>query len=220
MSDSYIEYDYLPMCDELCQAAYRSGTNSCWDGEMVFVAQRTVNPPGDWSVQEGVLCLTAAEQLPFDPAQLQAMVDDYFQRIPLPAPELNLAPADNAVVNLPEIVSTTPPGQTTFTVDEAPFPTVTINATVSWEWDFGDGETLSTSSPGRPYTAADPELSHYLTHTYRSANAGWPVSVTAVWTATYTVDGMPGTQSVTGHVRRTTTKSLPAADYGGTLTGR
>ncbi len=101
----------------------------------------------------------------------------------------------------------------------APFPTVTISAQVHWEWDFGDGSTLSTTTPGRAYVATDPDTSHYLTHTYTESNKGWPLSVTAVWTATYTVDGMPGTTAVTGAVSRTSTRSLPAADYAGTLTG-
>jgi hypothetical protein len=185
----------------------------------VWVATRTVNPPGEWILQGPPECLAPGQQLPFDPAQLQATVDDYFQRIPLPAPKLRVAPADNAVVNLPEIVSADAPSHTTFTVDVAPFPTVTISATVRWEWDFGDGGLLSTSTPGKAYTVSDPDTSHYVTHTYRTANTGWPLSVTSVWTATYTVAGMPGTRAVTGAVRRTTSHSLAAAEYGSTLTG-
>jgi len=185
----------------------------------VWVAFRTVNPPRPWTLQGPPECLTAAQQLPFDPAQLQATVDDYFQRIPLPTPRLRVAPADNAVVNLPEIVSADAPAQTTFTVDVAPFPTVTITAKVSWEWDFEDGTSLNTSSPGRAYDSDDPDATDYISHTYRSASDGWPLSVTSVWTATYTVQGVPGQLAVMGVVRRTTTHTLPAADYSGTLTG-
>ena len=184
-----------------------------------WIDTRTVNPPGSWTLQGPPECLTAAQQLPFDPGQLQATVDTYFQRIPLPAPKLRIAPADNAVVNLPEIVSADAPAQTTFTVDVAPFPTVTISAKVSWEWDFGDGGTLVTSSPGRPYDGRDPDATDYLSHTYRTASKGWPLSVTSVWTATYTVQGLPGQLVVDGTVRRTTTRSLAAAEYGSILTG-
>ena len=174
---------------------------------------------GEWTLQGPAECLTAAQELPFDPAQLQATVDDYFQRIPLPAPGLHVSPADNAVVNLPEIVSADAPGATTFTVNVAPFPAVTITAKVNWQWDFGDGGTLSTDSPGRSYAINDPNPAHYLTHTYRSANEGWPLSVTSVWSATYTVEGLPAVNDVTGTVRRTSTRPLPAADYASTLTG-
>jgi hypothetical protein len=222
-SGPLVEYDYHPVCDGNCHSALAQGVQDaagCQGAEVAtWVASRTVNPPGQWILQGPPECLTAAEQLPFDPGQLQATVDNYFQRIPLPAPKLRVAPADNAVVNLPEIVSADAPVQTTFTVDVAPFPTVTINAKVSWEWDFGDGESLTTTDPGRPYDPSDPDPSHYLTHAYQQASTGWQLSVTSVWTATYTVEGLPGTTPVTGAVRRTTTRSLPAADYGSTLTG-
>ena len=218
-----IEYDYAPVCDGVCDrpATQRlSDSVNCQANETaVWVTYKTVNPPGPWTLQGPPECLTAAQQLAFDPAQLQATVDEYFQRIPLPAPKLRLAPADNAVVNLPEIVSADVPAQTTFTVDVAPFPTVTIAAKVSWQWDFGDGATLETSHPGRAYDGSDPDATDYISHTYRHANDGWPLSVTSVWTATYTVQGMPGELAVTGAVRRTTTHALPAAEYSGTLTG-
>ena len=185
----------------------------------MWIDTRTVNPPGSWTLQGPPECLSSAQQLPFDPGQLQATVDTYFQRIPLPAPKLRIAPADNAVVNLPEIVSADTPAQTTFTVDVAPFPTVTINAQVSWEWDFGDGATLVTASPGRPYDSSDPDATDYLSHTYRTASDGWPLSVTSVWTATYTVQGFSGQLAVDGSVRRTTAHPLAAAEYGSVLTG-
>ena len=218
-----IQYDYAPVCDGACHsvtAQKLSDSVACQGTETaVWVAYRTVNPPGAWTLQGPPECLTAAQQLAFDPAQLQATVDDYFQRIPLPAPKLRLAPADNAVVNLPEIVSADVPAQTRFTVDVAPFPTVTITAKVSWEWDFGDGTSLVTSTPGRPYDSSEPDATDYISHAYRIASDGWALSVTSVWTATYAVQGMPGQLDVTGAVRRTTTHTLPAADYSGTLTG-
>ncbi len=218
-----IQYDYAPVCDSVCHSATAqklADSVGCQGNETaVWVTFRTVNPPGAWTLQGPPECLTAAQQLAFDPAQLQATVDDYFQRIPLPAPKLRVAPADNAVVNLPEIVSADVPAQTTFTVNVAPFPTVTITADVSWEWDFGDGTSLTTSSPGRPYDINEPDATNYLSHTYRSASDGWPLSVTSVWTAMYTVQGMPGELAVTGAVRRSATRTLPAADYSGVLTG-
>jgi hypothetical protein len=185
----------------------------------MWVATRTVSPPGEWVLQGPPECLTPGQLLPYDPAQLQATVDQYFQRIPLPRPTLRIAPADNAVVNLPEIVSADSPAQTTFTVDVAPFPTVIITANVSWQWDFGDGSTLTTTSPGRPYDVNDPNATDYISHTYTRAGNGYALSVTSVWTATYTIQGTAGRQPVDGAVRRTTTHTLAAADYGSVLTG-
>jgi hypothetical protein len=218
-----VQYNYAPVCDGVCHsptAQKLSHSIGCQGSETaVWVATRTVAPGSSWTLQGPPECLTAAQELPFDPAQLQATVDDYFQKIPLPAPSLRIAPADNAVVNLPEIVSVNAPAQTTFTVDVAPFPTVTISANVSWEWDFGDGASLATTSPGRPYDVSDPNATDYISHTYRTASDGRPLTVTSVWTATYTVQGMPGPLAVTGAVRRSTTRILPAAEYSSILTG-
>ncbi len=218
-----VEYRYIPVCDGECQTpAAQKFVDSlgCQPNETaVEVDQRTVNSSGQWVLQGPPECLTQAQQLGYDPAQLQATVDDYFRRIPLPAPQLRVAPADNAVVNLPEIVSADAPATTTFTVDVAPFPAVRINASVSWEWDFGDGATLTTTSPGRRYDVNDPDATDYISHTYTQASAGRPLSVTSVWTATYTVQGVPGRLDVNGAVRRTTTRTLAAADYGSVLTG-
>ena len=216
----HLQYDYHPACNGICTGVNAGAGAACSGAEqLVLVAVRDVTAGSPWTLQGTSECLSPAQQLPFDPAQLQATVDDYFQRIPLPTPGLRVSPADNAVVNLPEIVSANAPGRTTFTVNVAPFPTVTINATVRWLWDFGDGETLTTSTPGSAYNPADPDIAHYVTHTYRKANPGWRLSVTSVWTATYTVAGMPGTQTVSGAVRRTSVRTLRAADYGSTLTG-
>ncbi len=218
-----IEYRYVPLCDGKCQTPevqkFVDALGCQPNQTAVEIDQRTVNSSGQWVLQGTPECLTAAQQLGYDPAQLQAYVDNYFQRIPLPAPQLRVAPADNAVVNLPEIVSADAPATTTFTVNVAPFPAVAINAGVSWEWAFGDGTTLVTSSPGRPYDVNDPDATDYIRHTYTRASAGWPLSVTSVWTATYTVDGVPGQLDVNGTVRRTTTRTLAAADYGSVLTG-
>ncbi|HEX4430900.1 MAG TPA: hypothetical protein VHZ96_16655, partial [Frankiaceae bacterium] len=82
-----------------------------------------------------------------------------------------------------------------------------------------DGTTLETTSPGRPYDANEPDATDYISHAYLSASDGWALSVTSVWTATYTVQGMPGELNVTGAVRRTSTHTLAAADYSATLTG-
>ena len=101
----------------------------------------------------------------------------------------------------------------------APFPAITINANVSWAWDFGDGTTLVTSSPGRPYDVNNPDATDYISHTYTHAGDGYGLSVTSVWTATYTIEGVTGEQAVAGSVRRTTTHTLAAADYGSVLTG-
>ena len=225
----YTQFDYKPapantkynrsLTCANCEAPAGAAAACVGDQVAVLVAERRIGGAAVWANQGTIECLTPTEQLAFDPAELQAMVDDYFQRIPLPKPGLHISPADNAVVNLPEIVSADALGATAFTINEAPFPTVLIKATVRWEWDFGDGGSLTTTTPGKPYSSTSPDIGGYLTHTYLTANEAWPITVTSVWTGTYTVAGMPGTRVVTGAVQRTSTVNVASADYSSTLTG-
>src|SRR4051794_31593044 len=162
------EYDYRSTCDVTGgNVGCEGGTLKCraLGEQSVFVAQRQVSPTvGAWQLQQGTVCLTPQQQLPFSPAQLQAFVDSYFQRLPLPLPALKVQPSDRAVVNLPLVASTDPPGQTTFSVTQAPFPTITITASVSWRWSWGDGASSTTTWPGRGYDGVDPKASpeHYI----------------------------------------------------------
>ena len=121
-----VEYKYYPVCDGDCSDAAQQrvfdAAGCTGNQSAVWVSARTVGSQGSYVLQGPPECLTQAQQLAFDPAQLQATIDQYFQRIPLPAPKLRVAPADNAVVNLPEIVSADTPAQTTFTVDIAAVP--------------------------------------------------------------------------------------------------
>ena len=218
-----IQYAYRPVCGDDCTDTLAKATAdsaNCVAPAVAVWVLTTVDGSGvPLTITGAPECLTAAEQLGYDPAQLAAMVANYFERIPLPQPGLHIAPADNAVVNLPEIVYSDRPAVTTFTVAQAPFPVVTITAVVQWAWDFGDGTTLVTASPGKAYDGSDPRNGGYVTHTYRSASKAWPLTVTSVWTATYTVQGVAGVQAVASAVRRTTARRLTAADYGSVLTG-
>ena len=218
---SLVEYDYRPACSTACTLpGFVEADAACTGrgGEYYYVDSRPVGTQ-PWETGTDIVCLTPDQTLGYDPAQLAAYMNEYFQRLPLPTPGLKVAPSDNAVVNLPEIVSAEEPAQTRWVVEVAPFPRVVLDATVSWEWDFGDGTTLRTGSPGRPFDPGDPNIDGYLTHTYTQAKDAYEVSVTAVWTATYTVAGQGGGFAVDGAVARTSTLRLRAADYASVLVG-
>jgi hypothetical protein len=219
-----IQYAYSPVCDASCHSATAQATantaNCVAPAVAVWVTSQVVGSGAPFTLQGAPECLTPGEQLPYDPVQLTEMVANYFQRIPLPEPGLKIAPADNAIVNFPEIVSADQPPATTFTVAQAPFPVVTITATVQWQWNFGDGTTLTTNNPGKAYDGTDPaDDDGYVTHAYKTANKAWPLTVTSIWTATYAVQGVAGIQTVTNAVQRTTAHPLAAAEYGSVLTG-
>jgi hypothetical protein len=60
---------------------------------------------------------------------------------------------------------------------------IALDARVRWRWDFGDGTTRWTTSPGGRW----PDTS--VSHTYRRA-AQRTASVTAVWRGEYVVEGL------------------------------
>lgn len=221
------EYDYSPACRGNGVAGEGTGAvdcpaaHNCPDAGAlrVVVSERVVGSPG-WYRQPGTVCLNTDQQVAFNPADAQAFVDGYFQRLPLPLPGLRVQPAAQAVVNLPELVSADPPPAGVFAVDEAPFPRITINARVRWEWDFGDGGSAVSSWPGRAYDGLDPRTSpdHYVAHTYRARSTGQRVTVTGVWTASWQLAGFPGVRAVDGQVRRVSSQLLPVAAYGAVLT--
>jgi len=221
------EYDYAPACRGNGTNADAGGVadcpaaHTCADAAAlrVYVSERVVGAAA-FHRQPGSVCLTTAQQLTFNPANAQAFVDAYFQRLPLPLPGLMVQPAGQAVVNLPEVVRADAPPGGVFVVNQAPFPQITISAQVRWVWSFGDGAQTTSSWPGQGYDGVDPRSSpeHYVAHTYIARSAGVAVSVTAVWTATYRMAGFPDVRTVNGTVERTSTQTLPVAAYGAHLT--
>lgn len=71
---------------------------------------------------------------------------------------------------------------------------------VEYAWDFGDGETLTTTSPGNPYPSFD------VAHTYREATSA-TVVLTTIWKGTYRVDEDPDGEwrDISGTATTTTT---------------
>ena len=70
---------------------------------------------------------------------------------------------------------------------------VRINVKPRSLWSFGDGSTLLTSKPGRPYPATD------ITHSY-SVPGTYLVSVATIWSGSFTVGGI--TKEIPGVIRQ------------------
>jgi len=155
---------------------------------------------------------------PITTADIRQVVQRYMQRIPLPAPGIHLNPARPAIVNFPTIVNADPPPASHFVVSEPGFPRIDITATCHWQWDYGDGTITTSDWPGRPYDGTLPadDPRHYLLHAYR-APATLRVTVTAVWSATYTVAGQPGRAPMPGTVNRASSTTLPVREYAAAL---
>lgn len=123
-----------------------------------------------------------------------------FRRLTIAPLAAHRQPArDEVLVNKPLIVYADAEHRTfrtslfTYGIDVDVYP-------VEYAWDFGDGETLTTTSPGNPYPSFD------VAHTYREATSA-TVVLTTTWKGTYRVDEDPDGEwrDISGTATTTTT---------------
>ena len=175
---------------------------------------------GPWTYL-GTTCLGQTEMPAYDPAAAAAFALEYFRHLPLPAPGIHVQPGQRQVVNLPTIVSADPAPAGRWSVDQAPFPTISIVGTPHWSIDFGDGTVLNSDSPGRAYDGTDPatDPGHYLAHAYTAAATSRTISVTITWTATFTLGDDPTPLTMNGTVTRGSSLAVPVDEAESLLTG-
>ncbi len=130
------------------------------------------------------------------------MVLDRVVRL-VPTAKLGLAPHDSTLVNIETIMWVDAPKNQQLPPLTILGQGVTVSLTLDHvEWDFGDKNTATTSSPGKAYdNAHDPcrtaQCPNYFGHTYRSSGP-LTIHATATWTASFAVAGgqaatIPGT---------------------------
>ncbi|ADG76198.1 hypothetical protein Cfla_3319 [Cellulomonas flavigena DSM 20109] len=133
---------------------------------------------------------------------LPELTEADFRRLPLPAPTLTLQPDRGWVLVNIETIVRTDPTPITLRTDLLGIG-ITVEATPTlWTYDFGDGHTLTTRSPGHPYP------DHDTFHEYEKPDPARTITLTAQWTGRYQVDGSPVWRDVDG-VALTTTTSAP-----------
>jgi hypothetical protein len=169
----------------------------------------TVGPDRDFRLNIGLCGLTQDDGttpgptrcLPFTPDRPQQIEQrPTATRIPRPAdvtwlqiltryrdvlfPKLGvkIQPAGRTLVNLDTIVYTDQGKVTVQTVDLLGFPVVVEATPMTYTWTFGDGATLTTRSPGKPYPAKE------ITHKYLK-RGDVSVSVTTHYAARFNVAG-------------------------------
>src|SRR5690606_9900087 len=131
------------------------------------VRASTSSPWGPWENVVGWTCPGEYEDLP-------AFTAADFRRLPLAPSPLHVQPARaEHLVNMPAIVYTTPATQR-FTTTLLGYPVEVEATAASYTWDFGDGTTLTTTSPGAPYPH------HDVAHPY-AAPGTWTIALTTTW---------------------------------------
>lgn len=182
-------------CPEFANTA---GTlRQCPDGDTVVMPmwrQQRSSPAAPWGpwqqIDEGGCGVDLLPQL----------TEADFRELPLPSPALTLQPDRGWVlINVPTIV-TTDASPVTLQTELLGYP-ITVEATpTSWTYDFGDGHTLTTTSPGRPYPH------HDLAHEYTAPGRA-TITLTATWTGRYQINDMPTWHTITGTATTTTTSA-------------
>ncbi len=139
---------------------------------------------GEWEQEAGSFCIGADDPGITTIGQVIAAVQTGFQQLPLPVWTPDVRPVPTTLVNVP--TSFAAGSADPVTLQTAPLGIgVTVVATpTEWFWTFGDGTTLTTTTPGRPGTDD-------ITHVYERAQTHG-ASVRVTWTGTFSLDSNPG----------------------------
>lgn len=173
-------------------------SNTCPTGQRQYRLWRTApgpaRPMGLVCSGNGTPAVPAAAAAP--PQVTDAMVLAAFRRIPLPAPRSHSQPDEKTLINF----------DTIFYTEAQPLTrTVTIlGQRVRLEirpsrftWNYGDGTSAVTSTPGAPYPHKD------ILHRYQDAHTTVQHHVAVTWSAQWSLNGGPlrpvqGTVTTTG----------------------
>ena len=109
----------------------------------------------------------------------------------------------------------TSPNKQTFNITLLGTP-IEVEATpVSFNWDWGDGQTFETTDPGTPYP------NYSVSHAYEVTGNGYVIKLRTSWSARWRITGQTQWHQVNGTVTTTETSSpfnLYFADSYGTTT--
>jgi hypothetical protein len=145
---------------------------------------------GTWYVviQDGIpvgrACLTADEGSKYDDPPIRTLVIRAFENLDWPASDLVVQPPNGeTLVNLDTNFYTTNSELTDIPVRLLGRTVIVTARPIAYRWNFGDGTSETTTSPGAPYP--DLDVAHVFTQTGKVA-----VSVdTQYGDASFTVDG-------------------------------
>jgi hypothetical protein len=100
-----------------------------------------------------------------------------------PALTVHVQPSTRTLVNLETVVWTDKNQVLTTTVTLLGFPVVVQAVPLKYQWHFGDGTSVETSTPGAPYPSKE------ITHKYLK-RGDVRLTVTTFYGASYTVAGL------------------------------
>lgn len=180
---------YTIYCMQGANTPCRHAVVSCPRGSLLYRVGfgRTPNTV----VSIGSVCWGSSQ--PLTRKRAEAKVSDYVVRyVPGLAP--GYEPPGGTLTSIPVIFWTGQPTSLRPPKFSIAGQEVSITATPTWRWSWGDGATTWKSVPGAKFP------SRQLTHQYRVPGI-YEATVTAVWAAKYAIAGV-GTFEVSGEVIR------------------
>jgi hypothetical protein len=114
------------------------------------------------------------------------VIEERFQHVA--EPTITLAPAVDAIVNLPVLASTEDPGPLGFGITN-PLPG-RVEATSSYTWTWSNGVTNSGAGVGYDGTSPTRNPGHYPVQSTFTGGRSGSVDLQVVWTITLMVDGL------------------------------
>ncbi|MCC2319527.1 hypothetical protein [Cellulomonas xiejunii] len=180
-------------CPELADLA--GAIQQCEDGDTMVLPmwrQARTTPAAAWGPWQQIDAGGCGVDL------LPVLTEADFRLLPIPAPTLTLQPDRGWVLINIETIASTDPTPVTLRTELLGYG-ITVEATPTrWTYDFGDGHTLTTRSPGHPYP------DHDVFHEYENPGTT-TITLQAEWTGRYQIDGNPTWRDITGTAITTTT---------------
>jgi hypothetical protein len=156
-------------------------------GVNYLVYQRTGNAP--WQLRPGVVCRVVSDPIPLADveAEIRRIIEERFKHVA--EPEITVAPAVNALVNLPVIASTPDQGRLGFDITN-PLPG-RVEATPTYLWSWSNGTT--NSGPGVGYDGTSPTRNpgYYPVQSTYAENGDGSVDLQVTWAISLAVPGIP-----------------------------
>lgn len=165
--------------DPGAEAACRTVEAECLDGGVMLRAFISRDGGATWEYL-GMHCIP--ESGPVTVATVGVEVQEAFVR-EVPAGSIRTQPASGVLPHLPVIFDSGQPERLPVSEHIVAGVQVRLAPRATWDWDFGDGATLTTSRAGSRY----PDTA--VSHAYRGAGPHL-VRLRTVWRAEYTVDGL------------------------------